>query len=417
MKTSDYEENHVNGATGAEGTGPGQSGLPIQRAIGPIMLLTSIFFFNFLCRQMVGPFLPAIEEELGISHARSGLFVLFMGVGTSLSQLSVPYMAGARGYRFCILAAMAGGAIAMLFLGMLSSPWQLCLGFFAVGFLGGLYVPSGIAYLTVLIRPQDWGKAMGIHEIAPNLGLICGPFFASAAISIWSWRLGYIAMAGVMVVLIIIYGFKGRDVEMKPSPPSFSLIMETAKDPSFWVVGLLLGIAVGIETGVYAMLPLFLVNERGFELDSANHLLGMSRVPGLFMVVFSGWITDRLTARVTILLALSLSGVTLLFLSLGPTGILVPSIFFQAAAAGCLFPPILSAASGISTTQTRAITISLSLAIAPVLGLGLVPAGIGLAGDLGSFSTGLAAAALLTVAGIPLVNCMKKTAGQQISES
>ena len=83
--------------------------------------------------------------------------------------------------------------------------------------------------------------------------------------------------------------------------------------------------------------------------------------------------------------------------------IIAPAVYVQAAASACLFPPILSAASAISTAENRALTLSLSLAVAPVVGGGLLPAGIALAGDLGSFGTGLAAAGLLIVAGIGLV--------------
>ena len=79
---------------------------------------------------------------------------------------------------------------------------------------------------------------------------------------------------------------------------------------------------------------------------------------------------------------------------------LIPAIFLQAAASACLFPPILSAASGISTPENRALTISLSLAVAPVAGGGLLPAGIALAGDLGSFSSGLAAAGIFALSGM-----------------
>jgi NNP family nitrate/nitrite transporter-like MFS transporter len=213
-----------------------------------------------------------------------------------------------------------------------------------------------------------------------------------------------------MVLLVFIYALKGIDMEKRPSPPSFSQIGRTLKNPSFWVVALLLSLAAGVETGVYSMLPLFLVNERSFGLDSANHLLGLSRLPGLAMVLFSGWITDRLKPAVTILLALCLSGVSLIFLGIGPRDMLTPAIYVQAAAAGCLFPPILSAASGISTARNRALTVSLSLAVSPVLGLGLIPAGIALAGDLGSFSTGLAAAGLLTLAGMALLPMLKRKA-------
>jgi NNP family nitrate/nitrite transporter-like MFS transporter len=151
------------------------------------------------------------------------------------------------------------------------------------------------------------------------------------------------------------------------------------------------------------MIPLFLVNERAYDLAVANQLLGLSRIPGIVMVLLAGWITDRLSPSTTVSIAMALTGVAVIVLGLGPKMLIAPAVYLQAAASACLFPPILSLGSGISTAKNRALTISLLLAIAPVFGGGLLPAAIALSGDLGSFGIGLAAAGILTAAGIFLV--------------
>jgi sugar phosphate permease len=51
------------------------------------------------------------------------------------------------------------------------------------------------------------------------------------------------------------------------------------------------------------MTPLFFVNERNFSLIEANHLLSISRIPGIFMVMLSGWLTDRLSVSLTAIFA------------------------------------------------------------------------------------------------------------------
>jgi MFS family permease len=379
----------------------------LGKALSPVLLLTFIFFIHFVARQMTGPLLPAMESELGMSHAESGLLIFFMGVGFFISQISSPYLAGAWGYRKCILASLVGTAAVTATLGFLDSARALSLGFLALGVSGGLYVPSGIALITVAVRPQDWGKAMGIHELAPNLALIGVPFLATASIAAGSWRIGYLGVASVMAILAVVHCVVGVDAASKPYPPSLGRIREIAADPSFWHLGVLLSLAVGVETGVYAMLPLFLVSERGFELATANHLLGMSRIPGLVIVLLVGWITDRLGYRKTISIALGLTGATVALLGVGPHWFLAPGVFLQSATAACLFPPILSAASGISSMENRALTIALSLAIAPVIGGGLMPAAIALAGDMGSFGLGLVGAGIVTASGMALVPRLK----------
>ncbi len=380
----------------------------LGQVMAPVLFLTGIFFLHFLARQLVGPMLPAMEQDLGIGHAVSGLFVLSMGVGFFLSQLGAAFLTSRFGYKPCIVLSLGGSAAALAAVGLAGTVWALFLAFFLLGVAGGLYVPSGISLISVLIHPGDWGKAMGIHELAPNLALIVAPFFATAVLAAAPWRWGYLALAGVLAAKGAAYATWGVDAQSRAPLPDLQRVRSIAGNPAFWGLGGLLSLAVGVETGVYAVLPLFLVNERGYALAEANQLLGLSRVPGLAVVLVSGWITDRLSSGTTLRLAMGMTGLTVIVLGLGPRDVTAVAVYLQAAAAACLFPPILSAASGISTPENRALTISLSLAVAPVLGGGLMPAGIALAGELGSFGLGMAVAGFLVLAGVFLVRSLEK---------
>jgi MFS transporter, NNP family, nitrate/nitrite transporter len=388
-------------------SGPDPCGEPLAGRLWPVLFLTLIFFLHFLARQLAGPMLPAMEQDLQIGHAVGGLFILFMGTGFFLSQLGAAFLTAWFGYRSCIILSLWGAAGAMCLIGVPGSVSTLFPAFFLLGLAGGLYVPSGIALISILIRPGDWGKSMGIHELAPNFALILAPFFATAILEIGSWRGGYLALAASLAVMGAVYARWGPGVPARGSVPDMRKIKDVAGNPAFWGLAGLISLAVGLETGVYAVLPLFLVNERSFVLASANRLLGLSRVPGLGIVLLSGWITDRLSPGTTLRLALLVSGLSLILLGMGPKGISVAAIFMQAAVAACLFPPILSAASGVSTPENRALTISLSLAVAPILGSGLVPAGIALAGDLGSFGMGLAAKGVVVLFGVLLIRLIE----------
>jgi len=383
----------------------------LGRVLPPVLFLTLIFFLHFLARQLLGPLLPAMERDLRIGHAVSGLFILVMGMGFFLSQLTAAFLTARFGYRVCIVLSLWAAAAAMAGVGLVGSLGALFVGFFLLGVTGGLYVPSGIALISVLVHPRDWGKAMGIHELAPNLALIVAPFFATMVLGLASWRWGYLSLAGFLAITGAVFARYGVDAGTRGTTPDLQRIREIAKNPAFWGLAGLLSLAVGVETGVYAVVPLFLVNERGFDLTEANRILGLSRIPGLAVVLLSGWITDRLSPGTTLRLSLGITGATIVALGLGPREVAIPAVFAQAAAAACLFPPILSAASGISTPENRALTISLSLAVAPVLGGGLVPAGIAFAGEVGSFGLGLAGAGVLVLAGTALVRSLGARSG------
>ena len=253
----------------------------LSKCLGPVLLLTLIFFMNFVARQIAGPLLPAMEADLELSHTQSGLFILVMGIGYFVSQISAAFLAAIWGYRRCILISLWGTAVVTAVIGWVDSIGALYMGFLGLGITGGLYVPTGISLITVLVRSQDWGKAIGIHELAPNLALILVPFMATASVTFGSWRLGYLGLAIGLAIMGVVYAWLGVDSHDRPSPPDVDRIRVIVTNPSFWYMALLLSLAVGVETGVYSMVPLFLVNERGFDLADANQLLGLSRIPGI----------------------------------------------------------------------------------------------------------------------------------------
>ena len=51
----------------------------------------------------------------------------------------------------------------------------LYLSLIIAGLSAGLYLPSGIAIVTDLVPKEHWGKALAIHELAPNLGFVTAP--------------------------------------------------------------------------------------------------------------------------------------------------------------------------------------------------------------------------------------------------
>jgi MFS family permease len=75
--------------------------------------------------------------------------------------------------------------------------------------------------------------------------------------------------------------------------PNVRTLRIILKGPSFWIMMVLLGLGIGASFGVYSMIPLYLVSEKGMDRSWANTLLGMSRISTSFMVLLGGWVMDR----------------------------------------------------------------------------------------------------------------------------
>ncbi len=86
---------------------------------------------------------------------------------------------------------------------------------------------------------------------------------------------------------------------------------------------------------------------------------------------------------------------------------LMSALFLQPVLTCCFFPAGFAALSKIGPPQFRNVAVSLTIAVAILLGGGAIPAGIGMLGDEGLFSLGIMLVGGLLVVSIILVQHLK----------
>ena len=80
---------------------PQTSALPLS----PLLFLVVIFYLNFTSREVLGPLLPVLENELGLGHGQAGSLFLVIQLGYCLGLLGSGFMASRLNYRRTILAS------------------------------------------------------------------------------------------------------------------------------------------------------------------------------------------------------------------------------------------------------------------------------------------------------------------------
>ena len=146
--------------------------------LSPVFFLAVIFLINFTSRIILSPLLPTIERELAISHSQAGFFFFLSSGGYLVGLLLSGLFASRSTHRLAIIVSIAGVGIAMLTVALATSLWLMRCGLFGVGFAAGLYLPSAIATITSLVDKRHWGKAISVHELAPNVAFFVSPFIA-----------------------------------------------------------------------------------------------------------------------------------------------------------------------------------------------------------------------------------------------
>jgi NNP family nitrate/nitrite transporter-like MFS transporter len=371
---------------------------PFPFPLFPIAFLTAIFFLNFVSRIILGPFLPVVVHELGLGHGAAGSLFSFVQIGYATGLLASGFVSWRLTHRRTItLSSVAMGA-AMLALSQARTLGEIHVCLVLVGTGAGLYLPTGIATITELVDERHWGKALALHELAPNLGFITAPLLAEALFAVLSWRGVLGVVGGGALLLGGCFARWGQGGTRRGEAPRLATVHRVVREPSLWVMAWLFGMGVGASLGVYTMIPLFLVSEIGLSRATANTLTGLSRLASLAMILVAGWIADRLGDRRALVLALTVTGTIVLGLGAFTGPAITPVlILFQSASAVLFFPAAFAAVSRLFPATIRHLAISLSSTVGSTIGAGVVPSAIGHMADAVSFSAGLVLIGIVTV--------------------
>ena len=260
-------------------------------------------------------------------------------------------------------------------------------------------MPSAIATITASVRREDWGKALGIHQTAPNLSFVLAPLLAELFLRKFAWSVLPATLGAVSLLSAILFARVGRGGEFHGSAPGPGAIKELFGNRSYWIMLLLFTMGIGGGIGVYTMLPLYLINEVQLTSGVANTLVGVSRISGLFMPFAAGLIADRIGEKRAIGFVLAAAGIATVVLGFSNGPWLIAAVFVQPALLACFFAPAFSALSRTVPPEMRTMATSLTVPLAFLVGVGVVPWLLGYAAELRSFSWGFAVLGVCVMCG------------------
>ena len=388
---------------------------PFRARVGLTLFLAWLFYLGFVTRIMFAPLLPAIEQDLGISHGQAGSLFLMMSIGYLLAPLCSGVISSRINHRGTLMVSAWMVGLVLIPFGFSEGLWAVRVLLLLIGLAAGIHLPSAIATITAEIRKDDWGKALSVHQSAPPLSFVSAPLIATLLLGWFPWRMVLIVWAVIALASALAYSFAGRGGDFPGMLPNFENVRIVLAKPSFYLMVLMFAMAMGGNAGIYAMLPLFLVNDHGMDLARANTLIGLSQTTGLVMVFLAGWITDKIGQKPAMAMTLLAAGLSTVLLGVVNGGWLVAVIFIQPAVLSSFFPAAFGALSRIAPPSMRSVTNALGPPTAFLIGGGILPAVIGYMGETCTFSAGIILAGGFMLAGPVLVYFLRL--GQYDSEA
>jgi len=378
-----------------------------------LSLLTGIFFLNILLRVVLAPLLPVIEAELGFNHTVSGSLFMMIALGYAMGLFGSGFVSAHLTHRRTIVIAAVAGGCALFFIAASHSLWAIQLGLVFLGVATGLYLPSGMTTITAAIRSVHWGKAIAFHEFAPSFAFILAPFIVEGLLMICRWQEILILIGAISLILGLVFLRLAPGGDFTGEAPTLGNIRLLIGKPAFWIMVVLFSLAIGSSMGIYSMMPLYLVAERGIDRELSNMLIGLSRIPLLIMGLAAGWVSDRIGPKPTIAVAILFIGLMTILLGLLPGRWVMLMVFLQPMLTVSFFPAGFTILSRIVPPRARNLSVSLTMFISYLIGAGVFPTIIGIFGDKGAFGMSFILLGSLMILSIFLLPRLILTEGKE----
>jgi NNP family nitrate/nitrite transporter-like MFS transporter len=361
-----------------------------------LALFWILWYLNYASRSILSPLLPVIQDALTLSHAMAGGLYFPFYFGSTFSVLAAGVISLKLGYKKLIFLCFFLLAVSFTALRFARTYEVFIVLSFFLGLGSGLYIPCAIPLITTVFDKPHWGRAISIHETAAGFAILTVPFLVVLALGLMEWYSIFLFMGGASLILMFL------GIAFLPDPrPVYEKqyrMRVLLQRVDFWIVTIafvVLGIA---SMGIYNIIPLFLVNERGMALDAANTLFGISRVGGFIAMVLIGFILDRFSTKKVFAIIIMLTGITTVALALVHAYPLL--IFFlccQATFSVVFFPAGFMLIAKITEQRERGLFTAIVMSAAGICGPGLSPIFLGALADTWSFQMGILIVGLLTI--------------------
>ena len=170
-------------------------------------LLTLVYAFNFVDRQILGILAPSIAADLGFARTEIGLLTgFYFAMFYTVLGLPIALYADRANRKVVVSVALAVWSGFTFLSGFVTSFFWLALARIgvAIGEAGGS--PPSHSLLSDLYKPEERAKALGTYSLGIPFGIMVA-FFTSAALSTaqdTNWRLVLFVLGAPGVILAVI---------------------------------------------------------------------------------------------------------------------------------------------------------------------------------------------------------------------
>ncbi|WP_337101081.1 MFS transporter [Paenibacillus sp. YIM B09110] len=245
-----------------------------------------------------------IVKDLGLNPSQQGMLLSSFFLGYAIMQMPGGALADKFGFRKVILFSII---IWSIFTGMTGLAWSLA-SMVVIRFLFGIaeggYFPSGSKAIAATFPLNERSRAMSLMLSSATIAGIFTPILTTQAMGTIGWRsLFYIIGGAGLIVGFLFYFFLKEPAKASPEEGMISArpkaakapLKEVLKTPMIWNLFIAYFSIYAINWGLSAWMPTYMMEARGLDLKAIGLLSAIPAFVGIFGMIFSGYVLDRLT--------------------------------------------------------------------------------------------------------------------------
>ncbi len=280
------------------------------------------FASNFLWVMVIGllgPSVPGIVDDLGITYPQAGLFFTLLSLG-SLFGTTVGGIATDYANRKLLYAGFSGllglGLIAM---GFAPTYIVICIIIFAFSLFGS---PIGAVGQSIMLDmfPHNRARYLSIQTFFAALGSFTAPLLVALNFTVGlSWRWPFVQTAGIAFLLIPAIVFS-RIPDASTERSGHRPIKEILKNPNIILAAVLIFLSVSLDLGFSYWLAEYFKTELEVSMRLSSAIVGIYLAGVLTGRLSSSWIIRRIKSKNLLFIGLLTGFISLIIF------IVVPSI-------------------------------------------------------------------------------------------
>lgn len=271
------------------------------------------YVFFYFSRKSLIFIMPLMINELKISIYEIGVINSIFYVTYAFSKVIGGVISDNTSSKYLMFIGLICTGLLNMLIGLADSISVIAIFWTFNAFFQGWGWPPITKHLTYFYKKSERGLWWGILSISHNVGGAIIPVVIGFLSLNFFWRTNFLIVGFICIFLgcVLIwklkcmYSYSSMLLHIPASKPILSLnIMSVIKNKNIFLLCMCYFFIYVIKTGINDWIVLYMINQKEYNLFSAGVIIFYFEMGGIFGIIFSGWITDKVIKNRVIFLFL-----------------------------------------------------------------------------------------------------------------